>query len=81
MMLLMLFLFAGLFKLVHVLANISSAELNHKLDEVKRVRYYFTYAGVLDQIDRFLSDPFGTHGGELRCTIHPRTERCCDSVN
>ena len=33
--------------------------------------------GVFEQIEMFLNDPFGAQGGQLRCTIHPKTERCC----
>lgn len=60
------------------LANVSQEELDHLHDQLAQARYYFTYQGVIEQIDRFIGDPFGEEGGFLRCTNHPRTERCCD---
>jgi hypothetical protein len=48
--------------------------LQGKLEDV---RYHFTYPGVMQQIEMLLRDPFGANGGNLRCTYHPHTERCC----
>jgi hypothetical protein len=56
---------------------------------VKEVRHFYTYKGIMEQIEHFIADPFdirgrgtktGKEGNYLRCTKHPRTERCCDAV-
>ena len=58
-------------------------------DAVKNVRYHYTYPGVLHAIEKFIADPFdvrgkgsksGNNGNYLRCTLHPREERCCDQT-
>lgn len=67
----------NLTELVHEMANITQDEYNIKLHQLDAVRYYFTYAGIMHQINEFLQDPFGPNGGYLRCTVHPKTERCC----
>jgi hypothetical protein len=54
------------------------------LQAVKEVRHFYTYKGVMEQIEHFMADPFdirgkgtktGTAGNYLRCIKHPRTER------
>jgi len=54
------------------------------LQAVKEVRHFYTYKGVMEQIEHFIADPFdtrgkgtktGTAGNYLRCIKHPRTER------
>ena len=48
------------------------------------MRHFYTYKGVMEQIEHFMADPFdirgkgtktGTAGNYLRCIKHPRTER------
>jgi len=64
-------------------------EYNALEQGVKDVRHFYTYEGIMEQIDHFITDPFdvkdrgtqkGVAGNYLRCTKHPRTERCCDAV-
>jgi hypothetical protein len=59
------------------------------LKAIADVRYHFTYDGVIHAIEEFIADPFdvqgkgsktGKNGNYLRCTKHPRTERCCDET-
>ena len=56
---------------------------------VTSVRFHYTYDGVIHAIQEFIADPFdirgkgsktGLEGNYLRCTKHPREERCCDPV-
>lgn len=58
---------------VHKLLQ-DKATIKKFLDKVHAVRYYYTYEGVLDQIDQFLSDPFGPQGGYFRCVQLPHTD-------
>jgi hypothetical protein len=48
-----------------------------KLQALQRARSYYTYDGVVAEIEKLLTDPFGPAGGHLRCDRHPKTERCC----
>ncbi|RYY86362.1 hypothetical protein EON63_05935 [archaeon] len=70
--------FNNLPELVHNLTHITDEEYNKKLAKLREVQYAFTYEGMWYEIELFLHDPFGPHGGHLTCTKHPRTERCCD---
>jgi hypothetical protein len=63
--------------LVHRLKNVTEEEYQQKLTKLKEIREFFTYRGIVHQIEAFLHDPFGENGGHIRCTKHPRTERCC----
>jgi hypothetical protein len=45
--------------------------MKEMVDNVKSVRYYYTYAGVLEQIRLFIQDPFGPTGGYLTCSALP----------
>jgi len=65
-------------ELVHQLHNLTTEQYEQKLTGLREVRTLFTYEGMFHQVDLFLRDPFGPHGGHLRCTKHPNTERCCD---
>lgn len=64
-------------EMVHSLKNLTSEQYQAKLDGLRHVRSHFTYEGMFHQMELFLKDPFGPEGGDLRCTKHPRTERCC----
>lgn len=63
--------------LVHSLKNMTTAQYDQRMDVLKKVRPFYTYEGVFGELDKFLRDPFGPNGGYFRCTVHPRTERCC----
>jgi hypothetical protein len=46
-------------------------DYDRKISKVKDIRYYYTYEGVINQIEKFISDPFSnTNGGKLKCTTH-----------
>ncbi len=67
-----------LVELVSNLSTLTSETYRSKLDKLHEVRHMFTYNGVFHEVDLFLKDPFGKHGGHLTCAQHPKTERCCD---
>jgi hypothetical protein len=62
---------------VWAIGNMTEEGYQKKLQALRNVRKYFTYEGVFEQVEAFLKDPFGPEGGQLRCTVHPNTERCC----
>lgn len=62
---------------IETIKKMSAEEYSQKMKKLKLVRRYFTYQGVMEQIERFLHDPFGPYGGDLRCTAHPHTFFCC----
>ena len=43
------------------------SKLKEKLEQIRLSRYYYTYKGVLEQIELFLRDPLGPDGGYLQC--------------
>lgn len=63
--------------LVYALSNVTMHDYKKLQGGLDDARYHFTYPGVMKQIELFLGDPFGANGGNLRCTYHPHTERCC----
>ena len=53
----------------------SLTDVQHRgmLQQVHAVRGYYTYEGVMGQIEAFLRDPLGVDGGHLRCAkLHDR---------
>ena len=52
---------------VYAAMTMNDTVFQSKLQKLAEVRYYYTYEGVIDQIKQFLQDPFGDHGGYLRC--------------
>lgn len=64
-------------EVVHQMNNITSSEYQQKMRLLLDARWHFTYPGVLNQIEMLINDPFGPKGGNLVCTEHPRSERCC----
>ena len=69
----------------HLVSSVKEMKLNKnvyksKLAHLHDVRYHYTYDGVMMQIERFLLDPFGPNGGQLRCIPHPNTERVGDEL-
>lgn len=65
--------------LLQQLAAATDEEIQQKQSALHKVRWYFTYPGIIYEIELFLLDPFGPYGGHLRCATHPVTESCCDS--
>jgi hypothetical protein len=66
-----------LLEMLYKLKNMTTIEYNNKIEILKNIRFYFTYPGVIKQLEMFFHDPFGSNGGNLRCTVHPKEERCC----
>ena len=54
-------------EVINVMQQSTNATLELKLNKIKDARILYTYEGILDQIERFFFDPFGNHGGYLRC--------------
>ncbi len=50
----------------------SATEFQQKLQKLREVRSYYTHDGIFREFEKFLRDPFGTHGGYLRCGPHPK---------
>jgi hypothetical protein len=69
---------ANFISLMTKIVQESKKAYHSKLVHLEDARYHYTYEGLVNQIERFLLDPFGDFGGQLRCTRHPREERCCD---
>ena len=65
-----------LHELVWRLGNETDSGYQKKLQKLIEVRKYFTYSGVVEQIEKLIKDPFG-ESGYLRCIKHPHTEKCC----
>ncbi len=66
--------------LVEEMHTMTEMQYKHKMVRLHDARWHYTYPGVLAQIEKFISNPFDhRHGGQLRCTTHPKTERCCDT--
>ena len=63
----------SLVELMEKLSKITAEEVIEKLNRVKAARIHYTLVGVLMQISRFLSDPLGPSGGDLRCSPVPTT--------
>ena len=53
------------------IAAMTPDEIAEKMELVKRARYFYTYEGVMDQIDLFFRDPLGPQGGFLSCSKIP----------
>jgi hypothetical protein len=52
---------------VRVVRTASNSTIEEKMLRVKESRALYTYAGLLDQIEKWFRDPFGPKGGKLRC--------------
>mmetsp|Transcript_1173 Transcript_1173/g.1542 ORF Transcript_1173/g.1542 Transcript_1173/m.1542 type:complete len:98 (-) Transcript_1173:180-473(-) len=60
-----------LYRVVDSVLRVNSSQLKERLDQVKKARKFYTYEGVLQQIDLFFRDPLGPNGGYLRCQRVP----------
>ena len=60
--------------IVDIIENLQEDDYNSKMKKLKNAREYYTYAGVIKQIEKFISDPLGPNGGDLRCVRMPDTE-------
>jgi len=58
-------------KLAQTLTRVTNATIHDLLDRVEKARYFYTYEGVMEQIELFLRDPLGPAGGYLRCQKIP----------
>lgn len=60
-----------LYSLTTKIKNISNEGAIEKLNRVRVARVHYTLPGIISQIERFLKDPLGPNGGELRCMRVP----------
>jgi hypothetical protein len=58
-------------QMVKDLKNVSEEKFQGMLEKVKIIREHYTYKGVLKQIEKFLYDPLGPEGGQLKCAKVP----------
>ena len=52
----------------------SNTTVQSMLDQTLIVREHYTYQGVINQINKFILDPLGPQGGQLRCTTVPKKD-------
>ena len=71
-------------KATDVMAVIKSAT-NQSTDlmmkKVRAARELYTYAGLLDQLEKWFRDPFGPRGGYLRCHIKDRKSGAVEVIS
>jgi hypothetical protein len=60
--------------LVDKLLKVDKDEYKLKMQKVREIRQYYTYEGILQQIDLFFLEPLGPNGGHLRCERVPLTD-------
>ncbi len=60
-------------EVVLAIKNISSEEIQHRLQLMQNARPLYTYAGILNQLELFFGDPLGPTGGLLSCSPVPKT--------
>jgi hypothetical protein len=61
----------NLMQLAKQLKSVDEKEYQEKLRRVKEVRTHYTYKGLIQQLEKFFSNPLGSSGGDLRCTRVP----------
>ena len=54
-------------------SNMQPSQLDSMFRKIKLAREYYTYAGVINQMELFFKDPLGPNGGYLRCSRVPST--------
>ena len=54
-------------EVVEVVRKSTNESTVKKLEKVRQARHLYTYSGLLDQIEKWFTDPFGDNGGYLRC--------------
>ena len=52
-------------------SNMQPSQLDSMFRKIKLAREYYTYAGVINQMELFFKDPLGPNGGYLRCSRVP----------
>ena len=58
---------------IEKLSGLTVLDLNYIFKRIEYARAYYTYAGVIHQMELFFQDPLGKNGGYLRCNKVPRT--------
>ena len=61
--------------LVDALKSATAETVQQKMALSRASSYYYTYEGVISQIERFFTDPLGPNGGDLRCVRVPDTDK------
>lgn len=52
----------------------NATEMTKRFLLVQEIRKHYTYEGVMEQLTSFFSDPFGSNGGQLRCSRLPNKD-------
>ena len=71
-------------KAVDVMAVVTSAtnqSTDSMMKRVRAARELYTYAGLLEQIEKWFRDPFGPRGGLLRCQIRDRKSAFVEAIS
>ena len=71
-------------KAVDVMAIVTSAtnqSTDSMMKRVRAARELYTYAGLLEQIEKWFRDPFGPRGGFLRCHIKDRKSAFVEAIS
>lgn len=53
-----------------IVTSATNTTMEAKMASVKKARSMYTYAGLLNQFDKWFRDPFGPKGGMLRCMVN-----------
>jgi hypothetical protein len=53
------------------IANMNTTGMQDYLNRVRQAREHYTLPGVIAQLDKFVKDPLGPQGGELKCIRVP----------
>lgn len=70
-----------LHEVIDKVSALSASDITIMLQRVKLARRYYTYEGVLEQIDLFFKDPLGPAGGQLRCSTIPSAAHTILDIN
>ena len=66
---------------MQVMNKATNTTTENKLQKVRDARYLYTYEGLLQQIEKWFLDPFGSKGGYLRCKKDDREEKMYTGIS
>ena len=64
-----------------VVTSATNQSIELMMRRVRTARELYTYAGLLNQIEKWFRDPFGPRGGYLRCHIRDRQSVLVDAIS
>ena len=68
-------------EVVRFMNKATNITTQNKLKKVREARHLYTYAGLLEQIDKWFFDPFGPEGGYLRCKKDDRKQKMYTGIS